>query len=194
MTICLLLIGDGREDYAERTLVSAAENLPDFDYTVEVDDTDHKLGFAGAIQAGWELALTTDADFIFHLELDFTFNRPVPIDEMRATLERHRYLAQMALLRQPWNDRERKAGGIIQADPGNFAFNDGWIQHAKFFTTNPSLYPRWVAERGWPQGQQSEGHFSLKLFASDPKIRSAFWGDGSEWVTHIGNERQGTGY
>lgn len=194
MTVCLLLIGDGRHDYRDRTLASAAENLPPFDYCVEVDDTDHEMGFAGAIQAGWDAALETDCDFIFHLELDFTFNRPVPIEEMRHTLELCPYLAQIALLRQPWNERERKAGGIVQADPGNFAFNDGWIQHAKFFTTNPSLYPRWVAERGWPQGQQSEGHFSLKLFASDTSVRSAFWGHGEEWVHHIGDERRGTGY
>lgn len=162
------------------------------DLCVEVDDADHELGFAGAIQAGWDMALEAGAEWIFHLEADFTFNRPVPLDAIRELLAARPYLLQVALVRQAWNERERRAGGVLAADPDNFTPRDGWIEHCKFFTTNPSLYPASTARRGWPQVNQSEGIFALTAFASDPALRSAYWGDGSEWVTHIGQRRPGS--
>lgn len=195
MTVALLLISDGREDYLERTMTSADEQLPVFDQVVHIDDTAHELGFAGAIQAGWD---RVDCDHVFHLEQDFTFNRPVPLDLMVEVLDANPHLVQLALLRQPWNAVERSAGGIWQQHPDSYAHRGlgdyRWLEHARFFTTNPCLYPRWVAERGWPQTGQSEGLFGLRLFGEDAARRAAFWGAGEEWVTHIGQERSGHGY
>lgn len=197
MTTCLLLISDGREDYLRRTQASAAANLPDFAHVVHIDDTHHTLGFAGAIQAGWDL-LPDDCDYVFHLEADFTFNRPVPLDDMIGVLQGNPHLTQLALLRQPWNRAEQLAGGVWQQHPDSYtrhgAYPAQWMEHARFWTTNPCLYPRWVAERGWPQVPQSEGMFGLKLFAEDPARRAGYWGAGEEWVTHVGQERAGTGY
>lgn len=191
---CLLLISDGREDYLQQTVASMEANLPVFEHVVHVDDARHELGFAGAIQAGWDRVLATDCEFVFHLEADFTFNRPVPLERMRDLLDEQPHLVQVALLRQPWNPSERAAGGVWQQHPDEYIFHDGWFEHARYFTTNPCLYPRWVAERGWPQVPQSEGMFGLKLFAEDPVRRSAFLGAGEEWVEHIGLERAGGGY
>lgn len=199
MSVCLLLIGDGRDDYRDRTIDSAKLSLPKLDDAVEIDDSDHKLGFAGAVAEGWRQVLERGHDWCFHLEADFVFNRPVPVADMRRVLEANPHLVQMALLRGPENPDERDAGGIIQQHPEDFklvACDDGhqWVEHRRFFTTNPSLIPAWVMRSGWPQVAESEGHFGLNLFASDPHLRSAFWGDGTEWVAHIGRERVGVGY
>jgi hypothetical protein len=198
-SVALIVISDGRQDYLTRTLLSAAKNLPPVDHVIHVDDSAHDLGFAGAIQAAWDEALQTDCTHLFHLEGDFTLDRPVPLRPMLSILHVCPYLVQIALLRQPWNDAERAAGGIWQQHPDSYkpvTVGPGvqWLEHRRFFTTNPSLYPRWVAERGWPQQRHSEGVFGLNLFGEDPARRAAFWGDGSEWVTHIGDERHGHGY
>lgn len=194
MSVCLLFITD-RRPYAERTLASAAEMLPPLDACVIVDDADHEMGFGGAIQAGWEGVLRTNCDYVFHLEDDFTFNRPVPLAQMRQTLEAKRNLAQVALKRQPWNAEERAAGGIVEQHPGEFQEVRGlWTEHERFFTTNPCLYPRWIVEKGWPQGPESEGRFTHRL--RDEGLRFAFWGGkfAPPHVEHIGAERAGVGY
>lgn len=201
MKFAVLLISDGRDEYRERTVASAKEALPEPDHFVHIDDSEHELGFGGAIRAGWRRILAeTDADFIFHLEQDFTFNRPVPIGEMAAVLRARQHLVQLALRRQPWNDQERAAGGIVEMHPGDYVEHElngwRWLEHTRNFTTNPSLYPRWVCEAGWPDGDQSEGHFGIDLRKRDPRLRFAYWGarDSGEAVTHIGETRAGRGY
>ncbi|MES2867612.1 MAG: hypothetical protein V4703_12790 [Actinomycetota bacterium] len=195
--VALLLISDGRDDYLKQTMRSATEMLPVHDHFIHVDDSAHELGFAGAVQEGWRLALETGATHVFHLEQDFTFRRAVDFAAMIRVFDHHPYLVQLALLRQPWNDAERAAGGIIEQHPGSYTkvFWDGlvWREHRRFVTTNPALWPRWVLERGWPDGPHSEGRFGVDLFASDENLRAAFWGD-TVWVDHIGAERAGVGY
>lgn len=197
MTFALLAIGDGRYDYRERTFASAAETLPDFDHVIEIDDTGHELGFGGAIQEGWRRVLDTDATHIFHLELDYTFNRPVPVKRMACVLDAYPYLVQVALRRQPWNDEEARKGTVVPDDAVEMQWYDNaWLEHTRNFTTNPSLYPRWVAEYGWPSGKESEGRFGGYLRRLRPELRFAYWGrrDDPEACFHIGEHRTGTGY
>lgn len=196
-SVALMVISDGRDEYLQRTLLSAVQHLPSFDQLVHVNDRDHELGFAGAIQAGWD---QIDTDYVFHLEADFTIDRRVPLDRMLEALRADRGLTQIALLRQPWNEQEIAAGGIVELDPAAYKRRSApssphrYLEHRKFWTTNPSLYPRWIVDRGWPQRPNSEGHFGLELFAERAHWRSAFWGTGDPWVTHIGTERAGVGY
>lgn len=199
MNVCLLLIGDGREDYRDRTIASAKEMLPEFKRLVEIDDSDHELGFAGAIQEGWRQVLETGADWVFHLEADFTFERPVPIDRMAAVLKRHPKIAQVCLKRQPWNDAEKAAGGIVEANPDAYTQHvekgDIFTTHRACFSTNPCLYPAALCHQGWPQVEHSEGIFTHRLL-EDEECRFAFWGAKFDepMVTHIGEERVGNGY
>lgn len=198
MKVHLLRIGDGRDEVHERSVVSLINHLPEiFTSDFVVDDSNHKLGFAGAIQYGWKNVPPT-ADYVFHAELDFLYNAPIPLERMIAVLEKHPYLVQMALKRQPVNETEKAAGGIVESRPDDYEqrveHGEIWTENRVCFTTNPSVYPAALCQRRWPQIEESEGHFSADLF-QDPRARSALWGPkfAAPLVEHIG-ERCGVGY
>lgn len=168
-------------------------------------------GFGGAIRCAWQEV--RDSDFVFHLEDDFTFNRPVDLRPLVGVLAAYPRLIQIALRRQPWNDEERAAGGIVEQHPEDYvekrldqAVNftgekdappDRWLEHRRFFTTNPSLYRGSLCRDAvWPTGPDSEGRFWVFYRREHPDAVCAFWGprDSGEWVTHIGRERVGAGY
>lgn len=199
MSVCLLRIADGRDDYHDRAWASAVEMLPQFDHMVTVDDRAHELGFAGAVQQGWRQVLATGADWLFHLEMDFTFNAPVPVESMIELLAEKPYLAQVVLKRQAVNDEERAAGGIVELHPDDFRQRvEGgtiWTEHRRFWSTNPSVYSTKLCRHGWPQIPCSEGVFTHRLL-EDPDARFAFWGGkfDAPLVEHIGHDRAGTGY
>lgn len=196
MTVALLVICDGRDDYHDRALHSAKLNLPAFDQTVVIDDASHQLGFAGAIQAGWE---QIDTDHVFHLEADFTFNQPVPVDQMIAVLHAHPRLAQLVLKRQPWNDTEKAAGGIVEQHPDDYTektwCGQTWTEHRRFWSTNPGVYSSRFCRVGWPQEPESEGVFT-HIVLRDPHLRFGFWGAkfARPLVHHLGEIRTGVGY
>lgn len=230
MSIALLVITDGRDDYLARTLGSANRHLTGpvverwmFDDTGDAAyrknllhrfpwfqhiNAGERQGFGGAIRAAWErLAKLSDADWVFHLEQDFTFNRDVDLGEVVEVMEDNPHLAQMALRRQPWNAEETAAGGVIQLHPDAYEERRDdrgrrWLEHGLFFTTNPCLYRMELCRRGWPDGQHSEGVFTRDLLNSGgPDIypgqgRFGYWGgrDSGEWVEHIGQTRAGHGY
>lgn len=227
--IALLVFTDGRDELLAQTLASADDNLcGPITRRVIYDDTgsedhrrslfhaypgcqvvwhqDGRQGFGGAIRAAWaaldhpDTFRPADERFVFHLEDDFTFNRPVDLAAMATVLDRRPHLAQLALRRQPWNDEERGAGGIVEQHPDDFrevSDADGyvWLEHRRFFTTNPSLYRRALCASSWPTGPNSEGRFTHQLL-QDHDLRFGYWGarDSGEAVTHIGRERAGVGY
>lgn len=172
--------------------------LPEVEHTVSIDDSKHELGFAGAVHEGWRQALATGATHIFHAELDFIYLRPVELMAMANALDEHPYLAQLALLRGPVNDDEQAAGGVIEQHPDSYRITrwegHAWLEHNRYVTTNPCLWPRWVIQRSWPVCRLSEGRFGVDLFTEDPERRAAFWGNGERWVHHIGDERIGWRY
>lgn len=221
--VCLLVITDGRRDCISRTIPSALGNLKGsitrkLIYDDSGDDGHHdwlvdtfpgfevfshpmgRQGFGGAIRAAWAHLHDILEPVVVHVEDDFLFNRQVPLDEMIAVLQANPHLLQMALRRQPWNDEERAAGGIVELHPDDFYDRtDGvhhWLEHRRFWTTNPCVYRSEIMwKHPWPKGPNSEGRFTIDLCRS-PKVRFGFWGarDSGEWVEHIGTERIGTGY
>jgi hypothetical protein len=196
VTVALVAISDGRHAYHAAAYESALEHLPKFDQYIYVRDPDHRLGFAGAIQQAWNQVQT---DHVFHFEADFKFNQAVPLAEMIALLDRAGHLVQVALKRQAWNPEERRAGGIVELNPGDFHERvDGdstWTEHRRFFTTNPSVYHADLCRRGWPQVPHSEGVFTHQILA-ESSLAFAFWGAkfAPPAVHHIGDERAGGGY
>jgi hypothetical protein len=225
--IALLVITDGRRWCLQRTLASfehhvdtsligtrvivndAAEE-PSYQYFVDdlCADFDIRIppgpvrrGFGGAIAAGWNaIWAAATPDYVFHLEDDFDFLRDVDLGEMVKVLDENPELVQLCLRRQPWNEAETAAGGVVEQRPTAYTDRtDGsnfWLEHRLFFSTNPSLYRGSLLTRGWPQADQSEGRFSISLFAEDPEVRVGYWGRRSDdpWVRHIGANRVGTGY
>jgi len=204
-------------DVSHRFIVAdCAGNTPflhaveEYSYTLEeVEDWavlgyGRRLGFAGAIQAGWAHVrrLPKGVTHVFHLEGDFTFNQHIDLDVMAEALDADHTLAQLALMRQPWNTEEARAGGIIQLHPEDFelraaknTYNGNYVAHSRFWTTNPCLYRRELIERGWPDAPESEGKFGIGLVQAG--YHFGFWQaslDSAPAVEHIGRQRSGTGY
>lgn len=227
--IALLVVTDGREDYLTACVESAADHLDGpISERVMYDDTGDaayradlaarfpqfihinagpRQGFGGAIRAAWaHLAAHSHARYVMHLEQDFTFNRTVDLDAMAATLHANPHLVQLALRRQPWTDHEAQAGGVVEQHPDAYTDKHGphgdWLEHRLFFTTNPSLYRRTLCRTEWPEGGNSEGHYTHHLLqhgtpeATGDAIRFGYWGtrDSGEAVCHIGHQRAGVGY
>jgi len=223
--IALLVMTDGRDYTLHRTIESArvqlrgnvverwihddsgdgrhAAELATRYRDFEVIAAPTRSGFGGAIRRAWQhLHAVTGAAYVFHLEDDFVFPRPIELAALATILDLRPHVAQVALRRQPWNAEERAAGGIVEQHPGDFEDHCSpvhdleWLEHRRFFTTNPSLFRRELLSREWPDGANSEGRFSIELFSEDPANRSAYFGarDSGEWCEHIGLERVGTGY
>lgn len=198
MTVCLLRIGDGRDDAHERSWQSLQMMLPYVERIVTIDDRDHRLGFSGAIAEGWRQVLATGAAWVFAAELDFIYREPIPLAGMIELLEAQSHLAQVILKRQPVNEVECAAGGIVEANPDDFRQRvEGgmiWTEHRRFWSTNPGIYSSRICRHGWPQIEHSEGMFTHRLL-EDPDVRFAFWGAKYDppMCEHIG-VRVGHGY
>jgi hypothetical protein len=221
----ILIITDGRTNELRRTIASLHENVTGeiverwiyddsgdrrvreaiaknyHEFTLINHPSGERQGFAGAIRTAWDaLRSESIADYIFHVEQDFTFNRPVDLGDLQNILAKRPNLAQIALLRQAWNPDEIEAGGLLQLRPDEYVSHldrDGrcWLEHDLFFTTNPSLYRRSLIDMfDWPAGPESEGRFGLKL--REHGFRFAYWGarDDGPAVHHIGAHRAGQGY
>jgi hypothetical protein len=223
VSVDVLVITDGRRDCIIQTMASAVGVLGDqvdrwwmyddsgdpdhrawlteqFPYVLLAHHNEGRQGFGGAIQAAWSVLRNgSDASHIFHLEDDFTFNRPVDLPGMIEVLDRPgANLAQVALRRQAWNATERRAGGVIEVLPDAYDDHQSgelhWLEHDLFFTTNPSIYRRALLELGWPTGPDSEGR--MTSFLRQLGYRFAYFGRRADppWVQHIGATRVGEGY
>jgi hypothetical protein len=229
MNVALVVMTDGRGEYLTRTLTSF-ERLVTGPITSRIihDDsadpayaawlkttfsqytivsTPARSGFNGAMQSAWTyLDQFATEPYVFHLEDDFLFTRPVDLVAMVQVLQTFPHLAQMALRRQPWNDAEREAGGVVEQNPEAYTersmLGHKWLEHRQFWTTNPSIYPRMMCGWSWPDGAHSEGVFTQRLLAAglpEPlagAVRFGYWGNRTDapWVEHIGHERIGHGY
>lgn len=219
MSIVLLARTDGRDELLFRTLESAQQNLigPITRRVVHTDaGAEHveflrtmlptweviggsRLGFGGALNRAWRHVAAGDEDWVFDLEDDFVFMRPVDLAAIIDVMTAHPHVVQMALRRQPVAAVERSAGGVVEQWPEAYAEIHWkewrWLEHRLFLTTNPAL---WRMERcgyGWPTVDASEALYSSQTF-QNPKLRAGYWGplSSGEAVHHIGTERRGRGY
>lgn len=227
--IDLLVMTDGRGDCLEKTIESfrllddrgapivsrtihddsgspayqawIADRFPEFRLVATVG----RSGFGGAIRSAWDhLRTSRSAPYLFLWEDDFVLQEKIDLQDMVGVLAERGDVVQLVLKRQPWNEAERAAGGICQANPDDFldevvhlAHGDtaAITTHRRFFSTNPYLARRSLLRHDWPTGRESEGHFTIKL-REDPYLSFAFWGWANDppTVEHIGTERVGTGY
>lgn len=176
---------------------------------------DHRLGgeqrgFCHATGELWQWATEQDTEFVFWLEHDFTFLRPVHLSDLAEPLLEDLKLAQMQLMRNAVSVEEIAAGGLYEmrradyepstTDPLPEGTRAGersllhWLMHRAYFTTNPSLMrTAWMAEHPWLDDGQPfcEGRFGIDLVKRG--FHFGVWGHGEPWVEHIG-QRTGFGY
>lgn len=225
MSTTLLIMTDGRKMFIEPTLAASNvqnkligpitrklihDDSGDAEYAewlnakygdeYEIFSTGRRSGFGGAIISAWKQLQNDDNEWVFHLEDDFVFQEVVPLVEMMTVMDQNPHLVQMALRRQAWNEQEKAAGGIVEQDPDSYTERDNgihrWLEHTKFFTTNPSLYRKSLTvEHPWPTGNNSEGMYGISLF-SDGIHKSGYWGEkaSAPKCLHIGEFRNGDGY
>jgi len=153
MTWSLLITSHGRFPYLERTLagIDAVVGLERFDrkvigfdgcdrwfpddWTVTASVT--RDGLAANLARGW--AQLPDEGWVLHVEEDFVLS-DAPVDDMAAALTDRPDVANMVLLRQPWNDAEKRAGSVLNVRPQEYAERDTWLEHSLGFWLNPCVY------------------------------------------------------
>jgi len=199
--VCAVISDRPPELYLNDCLENLRSYLPS-DVPVDViDDTAHKLGMAGAVQAGFKWALDAAADYVLWVEEDFRLI-DLPLDGMRYVLERNPHLSQVVLKRQPWSREEVAAGGQIETNPGAYSQHQGygrnvsWVEHSTLFSLNPCLIPRRTLELGWPSGPLGVGNESgMTQRCLDAGMRFAYYGklDDPARCEHVGHIR-GSGW
>lgn len=220
-SVALVVVTDGRRGCIEPTIanVDRLHGLPVMHRIISDDSADpdyqawlrltfpgwqivtgrKRRGFAGAVRAARDAAVTTGAPWLFFLEDDFVCERDVDLAAMAAVLERNPHLVQMALRRQAWFPNELTAGGVIEQHPDAYTDHDAngqhWLEHDLFFTTNPHLIARsTVVAHEWPDKPHSESLYARQVLRDGR--RSGYWGARTDepWVTHIGDQRVGMNY
>lgn len=136
-------------------------------------------------------------EFVFLAEDDFVYEHDIDLAALIRVLDARPAVSQVALLRHPAYQSEVDKGGVLGWPPETFtphALDDHrWLEHRNFWTANPSLFRRNLVDRPWPVGNSSERLFGNALFR-DPKVTSAFWGNGTPQIRHIGDVRAGASY
>lgn len=226
--IALVVMTDGRRDCLDRTMRTIGrfmgpitscfvnDDSGDGAYThwirdrwpwVTVIGGPDRLGFAGAYHhtRRWLRDHTTEP-FILSTEDDFLVTEFIDLCAWLSILDANRHVAQIVAKRQPWNPAERAAGGIIEQHPDDYTdATDGdnhWVEHRRFWSTNPHLTRRATLDVDWPDGPESEGRFTHRLLAdgfdgiAGGDVRFAFAGRRGDppIVEHIGHTRNGKGY
>lgn len=235
--ITVLVTTDGRTDLLDRTIASFEANVDgQFAQLLIHDDsgdpavrnsirvhlpewglitTPGRSGFAGARRHAWaHLQRHCQSPWVFMLEDDFVFNRPVDLNHLIAVMRAHPRLSQMAFRRQGWNGPEIEAGGVVELRPSDFedhtdlmwdldqpvagtdtmtlARREHWLEHRLFWTSNPSLFRLGLVQvHDWPPGDRSEAEFCNRILTEHPEWTAGYWGPRSStpWVHHIGDER-----
>lgn len=174
----------------------------------DVDVSAQQRGFCRATQQLWRLASEASTEFVFWLEHDFRFLRPVSLEYLAGPLREDPTLAQMQLMRNAVSREEILAGGLFEMRRDDYlprtwmpdavmtSADDllPWQQHSAYFTTNPSLMrTAWMAEHPWVDDDEPfcEGRFSISLV--ERGFHYGVWGNGEPWVQHHGR-RTGFGY
>ncbi len=179
MKLGVLVIGNGRE-YLHETVPAIAPNVTSpIIARMMIDDsgdaqwatmlahrypewvihsTGH-VGMAGAVQAGFDLALRYDVDQVLWLEDDMLLTRPLPIAQAAAVLDAHHELAQMCFKREPFDPSEGTDQlGAICGLAANSGAKATYTWHDFIFSLNPCLIPKQILQMGYPAGPLGIGN------------------------------------
>lgn len=159
---------------------------------------DHHVGYAAAMQLLWKwVEQHAIGDYVFSVEDDFLYDRPVDLAPMIGTLDAHPEVRSLALLRGPVFPRELEAGGVLATMKSPAELRNHrpfpYLEHRDHFTCNPSLWRKSLVRTPWPGGENTERRFGDAVL-EDPAARFAYWGSGEPWLTHIGATRAAATY
>ena len=195
MSIAILMITDGRDDYLVQAIDSTRNLHGDITERWMFDDTGdeayrdtlrqlnptwgvigspERRGASGAVTDAWRaLRDRSDARYVFHLEQDFVINLPVDLDAMAGFLDAHPHIAQVVLRRQAWNPDEKAAGGVLEQHPDWYYDMSErgveWLEHRAYWSNNPCLYRADLLVLGWPEhvpGRWGEDTFHQRLLGT----------------------------
>lgn len=174
MNVALLVIGNGREfihptidaldihanyPFSARLMI---DDCPDEQWGQMLDETypDFEIrhvggvGMARAVQAGFDLVLEHDADYVLWIEEDMLVVRDLPIAAAVTALENNPRLAQMGFPRDhpdPTEGDDQLKAILSQATTWGDD-TPGYVWHDYLFSMFPCVIPRRVLELGWPEG------------------------------------------
>lgn len=200
-TVCVVVSDRPPTLYLNGCLENLRDYLP-VDMTPHVvDDTEHRLGMAGAVQAGFRWALEQDADFVAWIEEDFRLI-DLPLRAMEWVLDKCPHLSQVVLKRQPWSAEEIAAGGQIETNPGAytqcsaFGRNVHWCEHSTLFSVNPCLIPRRTLELEWSPEHPGGVERAITEACQAAGMRFAYFGklDEPSRCEHVGHIRASAGW
>jgi len=168
MSFALTVTTDGRGDYLLQAIDSLRVSLDPWpEWRCMVDDSGDpayaamlrrchrdflirahtgRHGLAAAVRSAWLLAFAGRSRYIFHAEDDFIYREPVDLAGMARLLDENPHLAQVVLKRQPWGEDEIAAGGQIEVAPSEYTDREGFVEHRRLFSLNPSLIRREAIE------------------------------------------------
>lgn len=215
MSGALLVIGNGRLDNLRAVTDSALRCLPNFDHYLMVDDSGdgriaealdglyapftirhHEVnrGMAEAVQAGFDMVLGTDAEWVFWLEEDMLLTESPPVADAVRALDEDAGLAQMCFRRAPvMHPLEQEYGcqlAAICSQSSMVERRDRYTVYDYLFSMGPCIIPSRILEYGWPAGPIGVGNedgMTQRLLSHGYTFGS--WGhpqDGQAWVKHIG--------
>ena len=217
MKLAVVVIGDGRKQYLDQCVPAISANVThpiyarimvndeadpaycstlDSEYPEWVHVHTGRVGMAGAVQAGYDAALTFSPDYTLWVEEDMLLTQPLPIADVAQVLgsrrdeDGHR-LAQMMFPREPWwNDMEQQHGqwGALQRLSASPTVHGTYLSQDYIFSLNPCLIPRRVLQLGWDA--DNEAGVTKKL--RDDGYVFGVWGSGETYARHIGHERSGS--
>ena len=181
----VVILSNRRDAYVHEAIASILEHLTGWTELVVVDDSgdeDHRLSMAARYPdveivpvapdaAGYGVAMQTALDAMTGdhsvlWEEDFRALCPIDLTACAGMLDSDASIAQVALLRGPWFGNEHEHGGVIEAREAQgavFHRDRDLIRHVDHFTCNPSVLPRHVFTRPWPQQAWSESAFGRQL-------------------------------
>lgn len=134
MSVCRIVLTNGRKDYLTRTMKSFTRLMSPVDYTVIGDDSqdkefgdwldkefpgaailhhETKLGMCENIRQLWR-AVPAGMEYIQHLEEDFELLKPVDLGEIQWVMAHRPVLGQIWLMRQPWYASEVAVGSVFK--------------------------------------------------------------------------------
>ena len=187
----LAYISDREDLYLPRCKASVEEHIDyPFVAVTTIDDRQHKLGMAGAVNAAWSWAVDNDLEFLLHWEEDQFIVRTLDIEDMVTVLDLNPELSHVVLNRYPYGGDIALGGPMkaLGAEPKECTgCGAKWSTHKTLFSLNPCLIPRHVFELGY----SNENEAGMTKVLLDQGYEFSFLGHPTDepYISHIGDIR-----